>query len=64
MDDQPVAVAPAEGLHKRKGSVAAVELWDSEGHRRTMALDDMSDADRELAEKYGYKPVSWSNEAI
>jgi hypothetical protein len=60
---QPVHVPQSEvvdhsGLTHRKGSVAAVELVDSHGRRKTVHLDGMTDADRELAEKYGYKPVS------
>ncbi len=44
-------------LHQRKGSAAAVELTDERGRRRTVQLDMLSDADRELAEKFGYNPV-------
>jgi hypothetical protein len=45
------------GLHHRKNSVQAVELTDDKGRRRTVHLDELSEADRELAEKWGYKPV-------
>lgn len=42
----------------RKRSVGAVELQDDKGRRKTVTLDDMNDADRQLAEQFGYKPVS------
>jgi hypothetical protein len=53
----PSAVAPQDtsGLQHRKQSV--VELTDEKGRRKTVQLDEMSAADRELAEKFGYKPV-------
>lgn len=44
------------GLRKR--SIANVELQDDSGRRRTVQLDDLSEEDRALAEKFGYKPVS------
>jgi hypothetical protein len=40
----------------RKGSVGAVNLTDDKGRRRTIMLEDLSAADRELAEKFGYAP--------
>lgn len=49
--------APIES-QLRKRSVNAVEIADEQGRRRTIQLEDLSDADRELAEKFGYKPVS------
>jgi hypothetical protein len=45
-----------EGLRRR--SVGAVEINAPDGRRKTIQLDDLSAADRELAEKFGYKPVS------
>ena len=42
---------------ERKGSVGAIELRDDKGRRRTVQLDELNAADRELAEKFGYKPV-------
>lgn len=42
----------------RKGSVGQIELTDDKGRRRTVQLDELTAADRELAEKFGYKPVS------
>lgn len=44
-------------LGARKGSVGAIELRDDKGRRRTVQLDELNAADRELAEKFGYKPV-------
>lgn len=41
----------------RKGSVGVIELRDEKGRRRTVQLDELNAADRELAEKFGYKPV-------
>jgi len=41
----------------RKGSVGTIELRDDKGRRRTVQLDELNPADRELAEKFGYKPV-------
>jgi hypothetical protein len=41
----------------RKRGHGALELQDDKGRRRTVQLDDLSAADRELAEKFGYKPV-------
>jgi hypothetical protein len=50
---------PAEdGLRQRQKSVAAIELVDDHGRRKTVHLDDMTEADRALAEQFGYKPVS------
>ena len=40
---------------RRKGS--AVEIMDDHGRRRTVQLDELNEADRALAEKFGYKPV-------
>jgi hypothetical protein len=41
-------------LRQRHGSV---QLTDENGRRRTVQLDELNAADRELAEKFGYKPV-------
>ncbi|KAF2100853.1 amino acid transporter [Rhizodiscina lignyota] len=49
------ALAGAEEL--RRNSVGAIELTDDHGRRRTVQLEELSAADRELAEKFGYKPV-------
>ena len=53
-----MAAVPENELRKR--SVGVVELTDSSGRRKTVALETLSDADRELAAKFGYKPVSVS----
>lgn len=41
----------------RRRSVGSVEIQGSDGRKRSVALDDLTDADRALAEKFGYKPV-------
>ena len=43
----------------RHRSMASVEYGysDSRGRRATIQAEDLGLADRELAEKYGYKPV-------
>lgn len=41
----------------RKRSVGTVELQTADGRRKTVQLDDLSAADRALAEQFGYKPV-------
>lgn len=46
--------APNQGLRHR--SVASIEAAYG-GRRQTVHLEDLSAADRELAEKFGYKPV-------
>ena len=43
--------------HLRKRSVGLIELQDSTGRRNTVQLEDLTEADRALAEKFGYKPV-------
>ena len=42
-------------LHKR--SVGQIEINGPGGRRKTVDLSDLSQADRELAEKFGYNPV-------
>lgn len=51
-----VTDANADTLRNRSHGV--IELQDDKGRRRTVQLDELSAADRELAEKFGYKPVS------
>jgi hypothetical protein len=41
----------------RRRSVGTIEINAPDGHRKTVQLEDLSAADRELAEKFGYKPV-------
>ena len=50
--------APAEDAGMRKRSVGGIEMNTADGRRATVDLNDLSLADRELAEKFGYKPVS------
>lgn len=47
-------------IRQRHGSV---QLTDENGRRRTVNLDELNAADRELAEKFGYKPV-WVPENV
>jgi hypothetical protein len=51
-----MSTALEEGNVVRKGS--AIEIQDGSGRRRTVQLDELNEADRALAEKFGYKPVS------
>jgi hypothetical protein len=44
--------------HQRKPSVGAIAFQDAAGHHTTIELDELAEDDRELAEKFGYKPVS------
>lgn len=46
-----------DATNVRRKSHGTLELQDDNGRRRTVQLDDMNAADRELAEKFGYKPV-------
>ncbi|KAJ9641647.1 polyamine transporter tpo5 [Knufia peltigerae] len=48
--------APLNESDLRRHSVGMVEIQDSHG-RRTVQLDELSAADRALAEQFGYKPV-------
>lgn len=43
---------------RRKGS--AVEITDDYGRHSTLQLDELNEADRALAEKFGYKPVGFA----
>ena len=49
---------PVEGEGMRRRSVGTIEINAPDGRRKTVQLEDLSAADRELAEKFGYKPVS------
>ncbi|KAI4165237.1 MAG: hypothetical protein LQ342_001105, partial [Letrouitia transgressa] len=46
-----------EDLRQRKKSVGMVELQGPHGNTRIINLDDLTDADADLAAKFGYKPV-------
>ena len=41
----------------RKRSIGTLEINGPDGRRKTVQLDEMSAADRALAEQFGYKPV-------
>lgn len=41
----------------RKRSIGTVEFQDASGRRKTVQLDELNEADRALAEQFGYKPV-------
>ena len=43
--------------HLRHRKASLVELQDDMGRRRTVQLDELSEADRALAAEFGYKPV-------
>lgn len=48
---------PLDAGELRKRSVGTVEFQDEKGRRRTVQLDELNEADRALAEQFGYKPV-------
>ncbi|KIW49180.1 hypothetical protein PV05_10880 [Exophiala xenobiotica] len=48
---------PLDEGNLRRNSVGMLEIQDSHGRRRTVQLDELSAADRALAEQFGYKPV-------
>jgi len=50
-------VEKPEESQLRKRSMGVVELQDDNGRRKTVQLDELNDADRALAEQFGYKPV-------
>jgi hypothetical protein len=52
---QGLTTEPIAELRQRKQSV--IQIANEDGQLRTVQLDEMSDADRELAEKFGYNPV-------
>lgn len=49
-------LAPAE-VRQRQKSVGTVELQGPGGVVRTVNLEELSEADRQLAAEFGYKPV-------
>ena len=51
------AALTPEDLQRRKESVTAVEIQDSKGRTRSVAVGDLSEADAALAAEFGYKPV-------
>lgn len=46
-----------EELRHRKESIQSVEIMGPNGQRRSVAVGDLSEADRALAAEFGYKPV-------
>lgn len=46
-----------EATQLRKQSVGVIELSDEHGRRRTVQLGELTEADRQLAAQFGYKPV-------
>ena len=50
-------VSDIEDLRQRKKSVGIVELQGPDGQARIVNLEELTDADAELAAKFGYKPV-------
>ena len=41
----------------RRRSIGTVEINGPDGRRKTVDLSELNDADRQLAEQFGYKPV-------
>lgn len=41
----------------RRRSVGSVEINDSQGRRKTVDINELSEADRQLAAQFGYQPV-------
>jgi hypothetical protein len=52
-----VETTPISDLRQRKQSVGAIQIIDKSGQKHTVHLDELTEADRELAEKFGYQPV-------
>lgn len=67
MADQPSSTTAADirndivqadsHVHQRKKSVGLVEIHGPDGQRRTVNLEDLNDADAQLAAQFGYNPV-------
>jgi hypothetical protein len=53
----PLEVQDVPVTDFRRKSHGTIEIQDEHGRRRTIQLDDLNEADRALAEKFGYKPV-------
>ncbi|KAI1620020.1 amino acid permease-domain-containing protein [Exophiala viscosa] len=49
--------AAGEAPSLRQGSVSRVEIRDDHGRRKTVALEELNEADQALAGKFGYQPV-------
>jgi hypothetical protein len=48
----------------RRKSRGTIEIQDDHGRRKTVQLEELSEADRALAEKFGYKPVCLSQAVV
>lgn len=46
-----------DDLQRRKESITSVEIRGPGGQRKSVAVEDLSEADRALAAEFGYKPV-------
>ena len=46
-----------DNTQMRRKSAGQIEITDKSGRRKTVTLEELSEADRALAEKFGYKPV-------
>lgn len=46
-----------EQLRQRKESINNIEIRDAKGRVRSVAVEDLTEADRALAAEFGYKPV-------
>jgi hypothetical protein len=58
MDHKTTLQPPTEaGQGMRRRSVGTIEMTDDKGRRKTVQLDELNEADRALAEQFGYKPV-------
>jgi hypothetical protein len=52
-----VADLTPEQLRQRKESIQNIQITDSKGRTRSVAVDDLTEADKALAAEFGYKPV-------
>jgi hypothetical protein len=52
-----VADMSPEELQQRKESLTNIEIRDRDGRMRSVAVEDLTEADKALAAEFGYKPV-------
>ncbi|RMZ91401.1 hypothetical protein DV736_g1363, partial [Chaetothyriales sp. CBS 134916] len=57
LQEEHTLAPPVDGEGFRKRSISTIEINSPGGRRKTIQLEDLASADRELAEKFGYKPV-------
>lgn len=57
MSDALNAIHEDAELRQRKKSVGLVEIKGPDGQRKTVKLEDLSEADAQLAAQFGYNPV-------